>query len=267
METDGVGLDIGRRPVAIGAGAALLTAWLPACSGPAESKQEDSPGPLATADEPLRRKQRSEARLRDEGVPILDSLPVIESESEARLRSARAVADRLLALTLVAVKAEGMISGETPESVRAMIESAIAQRKAERLFTADEQAFVRNLRPDRDDQIRFQWRYEAAWVLLWALRWVDGPLSPPRQPCDVPRLSGIVHDRLDLAARGIRRFGEILDEADLIYRYHWATEDARFHGRDWPAGLDQDVVVERHQALNWLIGYQGQEWDAVTTDT
>jgi len=26
-------------------------------------------------------------------------------------------------------------------------------------------------------------------------------------------------------------------------------------------------VVERHPALNWLLGYQGQEWDDVSTDT
>ena len=27
------------------------------------------------------------------------------------------------------------------------------------------------------------------------------------------------------------------------------------------------VVMERHYALNWLIGYSDQEWDDVTTDT
>jgi hypothetical protein len=27
------------------------------------------------------------------------------------------------------------------------------------------------------------------------------------------------------------------------------------------------VVQERHYGLNWLIGYRGQKWDDITTDT
>jgi len=34
-----------------------------------------------------------------------------------------------------------------------------------------------------------------------------------------------------------------------------------------PHGVDCEMVVERHHALNWLIGYQGQDWDDVSTDT
>lgn len=30
---------------------------------------------------------------------------------------------------------------------------------------------------------------------------------------------------------------------------------------------DAGVVQERHHALNWLIGYCGQDWDDITTDT
>jgi hypothetical protein len=28
-----------------------------------------------------------------------------------------------------------------------------------------------------------------------------------------------------------------------------------------------EIIVERHRALNWLIRYQGQDGDHVTTDT
>ena len=31
--------------------------------------------------------------------------------------------------------------------------------------------------------------------------------------------------------------------------------------------MDYDVVIERHHALNWLIGYENQQWDDVSTDT
>jgi hypothetical protein len=60
---------------------------------------------------------------------------------------------------------------------------------------------------------------------------------------------------------------QILDQADLIYRYHWAVVDARVKGKQPPAGLDPGIVYERHYALNWLIRYSDQEWDDISTDT
>ena len=65
----------------------------------------------------------------------------------------------------------------------------------------------------------------------------------------------------------LRPMDEILDQADLIYRYHWAAKDRGHEERDPPAGLDRSVVRERHYALNWLIGYCDQPWDEVSTDT
>ena len=70
-----------------------------------------------------------------------------------------------------------------------------------------------------------------------------------------------------MAEAELRPQAEILSEADLIYRIHWATVDARVNGAEPPAGLNPSVVYERHYALNWLIGYAGQEWDNITTDT
>ncbi len=65
----------------------------------------------------------------------------------------------------------------------------------------------------------------------------------------------------------LRAQGEILDAADLVCRYHWAIVNARVNDREPPSGLDSSVVIERHHALNWLMGYMNQEWDDVSTDT
>ena len=65
----------------------------------------------------------------------------------------------------------------------------------------------------------------------------------------------------------LRPQAEILDAADLIYRYNWAATDARINGRSAPAGLDGSVIYERHYALNWLIGYLDLPWDDISTDT
>ena len=58
--------------------------------------------------EAIDRKLRSEAILRAEGVPVLASLPVIETAAEALKRSKEEVALRALCLIFVAAKGEGL---------------------------------------------------------------------------------------------------------------------------------------------------------------
>ncbi|EGO64316.1 hypothetical protein ALO_08535 [Acetonema longum DSM 6540] len=53
----------------------------------------------------------------------------------------------------------------------------------------------------------------------------------------------------------------------MIYRYDWACVDARIKKKPAPGGLNDEVVVERHRALNWLVCYMDQEWDCVATNT
>lgn len=210
-------------------------------------------------DQPMR-KAWAEDVLRAEGVPINPHLPVIESISETTLRTPREVADRLLALTLIAAKGEGL---DQPTFME-----VVAERNAAPLMTPRECAFADKPEPSMHERVQFSWRYEAAWVLLWALQLVDGMLGPPRQTCDPAELARIVRDTPDLAAHGLRSVNDVLVEADLIYRYHWAVRQAGIEGRKPPAKLDEGVVMERHHALNWLIGYDDRaDWDDVSTDT
>ncbi len=88
--------------------------------------------------------------------------------------------------------------------------------------------------------------------------------------CDVAKAVTILRDR-DTAqfvkdAR-LRPLASMLDEDDLIYRYHWAVTDARLKGKPAPAKLEGGVVMERHYVLNWLVRYMGQAWDDISTDT
>ncbi len=209
----------------------------------------------------LQRRARSIAVLKSEGVPVIDHLPVIETENEARRRNKDEVALRALCVLLAAVKGEGLDQPTVEEIVRAYGLSSS--------FTPKEQAFIRAKTPTQHDRIQFTWRYEAAWVLLWALGYVEA-LGKPTGICDVPRAVRFMRDKtakVFAAEAKLRPLGQILDEADLIYRYHWAVVDARVNGKQTPAGLEPGVVQERHYALNWLIGYMEQEWDEITTDT
>jgi hypothetical protein len=216
---------------------------------------DDTPG------EATQRKRRSESVLRRDGVPINVNLPVIETENQAHFRSKQDVAYRALALLVVAVKGEGL---EQP-----MVERLVTQYKLDSYFSPNERAFIRNTSPSAHDRTQFVWRYESAWVLLWALGYVDH-LSKPSAICDVKRAVSIMRERTDaqfLAEAKSRPPAELLDEADLIYRYDWAVVDARVNGKPALSGIEPDVVYERHYALNWLVGYMDQNWDDVSTDT
>lgn len=63
-----------------------------------------------------------------------------------------------------------------------------------------------------------------------------------------------------------RPIREILDQADLYYHLHWSAIELRLAGKESPQ-LNEEIILERHRALNWLIRYKGQDWDEVTADT
>ncbi len=211
--------------------------------------------------ESLERKTRSETILKKEGVPFVSHLPVIENESGTKMRSAEAVARRAIALCLVAVKGEGLEQKK--------VIGFLKRYDIEKDLTPKERVFVFNENPSQQDRVQFSWRYEGYWMMLWALGYVDN-LDRPDHLCDVSKAVGILVDMNAaqfMAKSKLRSASEILDQADLIYRYHWAVVDARINGKKPPANLDPGVVYERHYALNWLIGYMDQDWDNISTDT
>jgi len=207
------------------------------------------------------RKDRSIAVLKSESVPMIDDLPMIEAEAESTRRTSEQVAIRAMALCIAAVKGEGL--------EQKIIDQLIKEYKLESEFTPKEMKFINSPTPTQHDRIQFAWRYECYWVMLWALGYID-ELERPDTICDVKLAVSFLRDKgRDGFVKNakLRPQAEILDAADLIYRYHWAVVDARVNRRETPAGLDSGVIMERHHALNWLMGYMEQAWDDVTTDT
>ena len=208
------------------------------------------------------RKHRSEKRLATEGVPVNPHLPAIESEAEAKRRTKDEIAYRALALMTVAMSA----AGQNKETTRKVItDFGISD-----WLTPKEQTFLAAVGSTEQDRLNLAWRVEAAHTLFWALGYVHA-LGMPTQQCDPHVLMKIMkqHGAAEpfVAAVRLRALSEILDEADLIYRYHGAGVAARINGKAKPKGLSSSVILERHTALNWLVGYCDQDWDDVTTDT
>lgn len=213
------------------------------------------------SDEAAARRDRSIAILKAQKVPFIDHLPVIETEAGSTRRTVEEVATRAMALCIVAVKGEGI--------EQTIIEELIEKYQVAQAFSPKELEFIRNPNPVQHDRVQFAWRYECYWVMLWALGYVDS-LERPDTICNVKVAVAVLRDNGRegfLRKAKLRSQSEILDAADLIYRYHWAAVDARIGNRETPAGLDGGVIMERHYSLNWLIGYMDQSWDDITTDT
>lgn len=211
------------------------------------------------ADEAGDRKARSIAVLTAQGVPVLPSLPVIEDKATSHRRTSEEVAHRTIALAVIAV------TGETLDAD--LSASLTDQFQAQGYFSPEERRFLGDLTADPQDRINAAWRYEGVHVLLWALGIYDD-IGRPDTITDVPLLASTLRElgADGLIARGqLRSQAELLDAADLMYRYHWAVRQARLDGVPPPASLDPSVVQERRYALEWLI--TNVPWDDVSTDT
>lgn len=226
----------------------------------ANAEVEWQPSP-ADIEEMEARKRRSIERLIAEGVPYIEHLPTIEPSSIVTLRSRDEVVRRTACLYAV------MAAGRLKDAIE--IRRSLQERGLWSALSPREVDFLEGSMADQDCR-QMSWRIEAAVPLLWHVGWIE---ALPRPEAEIGAGTPIDFlQRLDTAAVmqsfTERSKAEVLDEADLIYRYHWATRDAQLKGRPPPAGLDYDVIMERHHALNWLINYNdGAEWDDVTTDT
>jgi len=188
-----------------------------------------------------------------------------ESGPDLKLRSPQEIVERLLCCTISAV------GGDTGD--KNLVKELLTDFEVEKYLSPLEKEFLTNRMDDKHEQIQFSWHYERAWVLLWALGYI-GELPYPSAQWDGNIAEFITGKSIAQLVDGAkpRAMSEVLDANEVIYNLHWAVRDAQLNNKPVPKNLDGGVVMERHHALNWLIGYSGgdyraQDWDDITTDT
>ncbi len=212
---------------------------------------------------PSRRKARTEAILRKEGIPFLPSLPCIESEDDTELRSAEEVGLRMLCLFSVI--------GTAYDPSDASYKRYLKKYRLWGYLTPDELSFMSNPAPDHRTCMILTWRVEALLVLMWAVR-LFKMLPFPTHQVDNPKIiakfpSFDKSPQPFILSLKLRPKPTILNNSDLIYRLHWATTQAKIEGQPPPGGLDPEIVYEWHYAINWITKYDDADWDDVATDT
>ncbi|RZJ46096.1 MAG: DUF4272 domain-containing protein [Chryseobacterium sp.] len=209
-------------------------------------------------------KTNSEKILAERDIKINKHLPYIESEDEVVIRTPKEIAERVCVLAMTNLVAFNNVSGEEASAY-------LKEYNLWHLVSPNEKEFLAN--PTEQKKSQESWKCECIWTLMWAINKVDDlgfpdelcslndipeedyPVSPDKDPNDFINSITETRDKL-----------EIMAVNDFYYRLDWACVDARINGTDMDAA-HPGVVYERHYALNWLISYNGADWDDVTCDT
>jgi hypothetical protein len=214
-------------------------------------------------------KDQSERRIRSEEICKSMNVPVyknpnslfVEPEEKVAIRTKDEVVDRAIALCYLELKSE--------KADKKMLAAFDKKYNVMAKLTPKEKEFALAENPTGQQMTDANWRAESYHTMLWALGYVDS-LKYPSEMCnvgeDVKHLFSKTENEFRDNAR-LRTKTEILDQADLILRLDWACVNARVKNELAPGSLDGGVVYERHYSLNWLIYFQNQDWDVVTTDT
>ena len=208
------------------------------------------------------RKNRSIEILQAQNVPYIEHLPFRYETEEVTPRDKKEVIERAVCSFASIMCALSISEGEYSEEDRVYAEDFLSEKyNALELLTPMEQQVIAGTISEAG-AMNATWKYESLWVLLWALGIVE-ELSFPNEICDCDLVMGTMKrfKGLDdfMANTTLRPLEEILQALDLHYRYHWVAVNARVNGSD-PAGIDEEVVMERRAGLEWLC-CKGQEND------
>jgi hypothetical protein len=215
----------------------------------------------AASKTPDDRKAACIALLREHGVPVLESLPVIESEEEAGSRTEDELRGQILANSMVFLRAQFAASRRSHKEYLRAFEAL--REVAEESLSDSQLGFIEDPRPDEGTVADGLWMIEGIAALLWAggllkrLEWPDTPEDPVK-----------LEDKVEAALGGaplpLRPTPDLLDQADLYYRLLWAVVQKKVDGPDAP--INGSIVYERARAFGWLTQPE-VDWESVDMDT
>jgi hypothetical protein len=215
--------------------------------------------------ESIARKNRSIEILENLNIPTLAHLPVLEDTTIARLRSKEVILGRIIALTIISARISGLSLAD--------VQIYIKMHSTHIAFSPLEQDFVYSNIANEADASEFSCSYLSIWPLLWALQLVPTSLTSappaPKTKFDYSKVFSLITSTSSaelLVNSNLRNLPEILDAADLAYRYHWAAVNEQLTlNANEPPTLPYAVTSAHLKAFNWLIS--DVDWDSVTTDT
>lgn len=124
---------------------------------------------------------------------------------------------------------------------------------------------------DEHVAVNVSWTVECSYSLAWVLGLITTEeMEAPGEPEGDHGLFQFIqpfHNFEDFKAScNLRQPSEIMDMLDLYYNYHWACVDNCLNPDTNCGELNEEVVMERRKALEWLI-CKDKNWDSISLDT
>jgi Domain of unknown function (DUF4272) len=201
-------------------------------------------------------KRASEAFIGAAGLMVNPNLPEIEAPCELAPRSAREVAIRAWVLAHIVYLGYGNTGAEIVE--------LLTNARLEEHLTPNELNFCAQDTLTSEKKAWAAWLCEAVHGCAWSLGMVD---TAPLDDCpdNLVSLFPVATDPWpSIEAASLRRYDQLYQRADMMYRLHWAAVEARLSGALTPL-VEPAIMMQRH-SLDWVVGLP-HEWDSMPLDT
>ena len=217
--------------------------------------------------ESYERKMNSINILKSQGIPYIDELPVLPSSYEVKGKTLDEIAKRSIVLCICCNYANDVISNKKKRYLKEskkFFNKLLDKFMAKDIMTKEEKELFD--KGDKNLAIQISWQFEGCAILLWTLGLIED-VEFPDTLVEPDYLTSIVSScesyKEFIEKCGLRDVNEVLDLADLTYRYNWYCVDAQINEEE-PI-INPEVVMERHRALKWLLS--DEEWDKVEINT
>jgi len=215
---------------------------------------------------PQERKEHTEQYLREKGIIVNPTLPVLRSASEITLKDLDTVCKRAVAALLSTQI--GISLGERKMDDVDFFAGLMEHFNVKDCLNQLELRFFDGTVSEQDI-IDVVWEYECFWSLAWALGLIDD-IADASSECDCIKAIKLVSECRDYetfrSRCRMRSPDEIMDMLDLYWRYHWAAVEERIDPSKSAGKLDEEVILERRRGLEWLI-CDTDDWHDLTIDT
>lgn len=197
------------------------------------------------------------------GLPLIEDYKLCKSEDQICKRFIASLFSSMLACDYLQDRDFYKTDGKK------ITEQAIVEFGLKNYLFPDEKKVL--VECDEHVAVNVSWTVECSYSLAWVLGLVttEEMEAPGESEGDHGLFQFIqpFHNFEDFKAScNLRQPSEIMDMLDLYYNYHWACVDNRLTPDTNCGELNEEVVMERRKALEWLI-CKDKNWDSISLDT
>lgn len=197
------------------------------------------------------------------GLPLIEDYKLCKSEDQICKRFIASLFSSMLACDYLQDRDFYKTDGKK------ITEQAIVEFGLKNYLFPDEKKVL--VECDEHVAVNVSWTVECSYSLAWVLGLITTEeMEAPGEPEGDHGLFQFIqpfHNFEDFKAScNLRQPSEIMDMLDLYYNYHWACVDNRLNPDTNCGELNEEVVMERRKALEWLI-CKDKNWDSILLDT